>query len=208
MTIQNLLYNETHRLDLELSPAQFQVLEAYVRLLCRWGRKINLTGKPEAEAIVRRQLPDTLVLYRQLLQNPPSGPRYLDVGSGGGLPGLALAMLMPQLQSTMVECNHKKCAFMRTVCAELQRPDIVICPSRLEQMLPVEAELVSSRATWEPLEWLKRGSTMVEIGGHVVTFSNQRFPQDTDFGSMVREHVVEYQLDDGTTRIQGLFRKP
>jgi 16S rRNA (guanine527-N7)-methyltransferase len=109
---------EALRLDCALSKDNITRLAGFVGLLSRWSRRIRLTGSADASQIVTRQLADALVLSARLPAGEPA-QRCVDVGAGGGLPGMACAAVRPDVQITFVEANARKCAFLRTAAHEL-----------------------------------------------------------------------------------------
>jgi 16S rRNA (guanine527-N7)-methyltransferase len=98
-------------------------LLALVDLLVKWNRTYNLTAIRDPEAIVSHHLLDSLVLARYIRCG-----RVLDVGTGGGFPGLPLALARPQCDVTLLDSNQKKTAFLRDAIATLGiRNGAVVC---------------------------------------------------------------------------------
>ncbi len=193
---------------LVLTPAQRDGICAYLRLLQKWGQRINLTADPSPERVVSRHLPDALYLYRKMSGDLGlnSTTVYLDVGSGAGLPGLLVAVLLPGLQCTLVESIAKKCTFLRTVVHELGLSSVQVVNKRLEPGDLFQADIVSSRATWSPETWLQRAAGMLRSGGIAVVFTagELQFAPDT-FGFSLYSKSC-YRLTDGTRRVQTYLR--
>lgn len=137
---------------LVLSGAQTDRLLAYLDLLQRWNKVYNLTAVREPMAMLRQHLVDCLAvvppLRRQLAAMPPRpAPAVLDVGSGGGLPGVVLAVLEPGLRVTCVDTVAKKAGFVRQVAAELGLANLHAEHARVEALVPARPfDLVTSRA--------------------------------------------------------------
>jgi 16S rRNA (guanine527-N7)-methyltransferase len=148
------------------SPSQADQLLRFAELLVRWNEKINLTGARSAGAVVGDHYPDAFALARRL-----EGPvRVVDVGSGGGLPALPLALLRPGLTLRLCEPIGKKVAFLRTAVRELELGDRVAVEPRRGEALAAESarfDVAVSRATFEPETWLALGRRLVVPGGHV-----------------------------------------
>jgi 16S rRNA (guanine527-N7)-methyltransferase len=104
-------------LGLPLSKAQRAQLLAYVALLAKWNRTYNLTAVREPARMVTHHLLDSLAVLSHLPSH--AGLRLLDVGSGGGLPGIPLAIARPDWRVEMVDPNHKKAAFLTQAAIEL-----------------------------------------------------------------------------------------
>lgn len=96
----------------ELAPEVSTQFEAYYALLLRWNSRVNLTAIRDEEAILRRHFVESIACARAL----PEGIRtLLDFGSGGGFPGVPIAICRPELDVTLAESQGKKAAFLREV---------------------------------------------------------------------------------------------
>lgn len=133
---------------IEASETQVQQLAAYMALLQRWNGTYNLTALRQPQDMLSHHLADCLVVWaplqRRLGLRLPTA-RLLDVGSGGGLPGVVLAILCPTLQVTCVDTVGKKAAFIRQVAAELALPNLRAEHARVES-LQGRFDVVASRA--------------------------------------------------------------
>ena len=106
-----------------VSRETFLQLERYVALLLKWNPKINLIGPATEADIWSRHIADSLQLLSFI---PQSIARLADFGSGGGLPGLVIAMCRPEIQIHLVEQDQRKAAFLREASAQLQLKNTVI----------------------------------------------------------------------------------
>ena len=111
-----------------------QKLEHYLSLLRKWQRSINLVGPDTLDDAWRRHIEDST----QLADMIPAGAIVFDLGSGAGFPGLALAMIRPDLDVTLVESDTKKCTFLSTVSRETKTP-VHILNQRIESL---ESDLI------------------------------------------------------------------
>lgn len=98
--------------SLELSPGQMEGLSAHYALLRKWNRRINLTSIRDPRRIVERHFGESLFVAKHLDDRVGS---LVDVGSGGGFPGIPIAAVHPQRRVTLVESNGKKAAFLKEV---------------------------------------------------------------------------------------------
>ena len=122
-------------------------LLAYLDLLQRWNVTYNLTAVRDPEEMLTQHLVDCLAVMRPLeRQIPAGGRRILDVGSGGGLPGIVIATLRPDDQVTCIDTVGKKAAFIRQAAMELRLPNLAVEHARVEQWRSVPFNLVTSRA--------------------------------------------------------------
>lgn len=144
-------------------------LDRYLALLETWNRRINLTSVRDPDEIRRKHFDDSLAVVPHV----PAGARTLvDVGSGAGFPGAVIALARPDLRVTLVESNHKKVAFLRTLARELPLPNVIVEASRVEALRArpdfTPFDVAVSRATFPVPEWLSVGLTLVHPGGLVI----------------------------------------
>lgn len=136
-------------------------IETWLDLLRQWNQRIDLTAARSDDELYDLMLADALVLARRepaLLV--PEGASVVDVGTGAGAPGLALALLRPDLRVTLVEPLAKRVSFLRTVLGTLGRTDIVLQRERVEEVAkksPGAWDVAISRATLAPPEWVPVG---------------------------------------------------
>ena len=118
-------------LGLELTPEQRRKLLDYVALLHKWNRAYNLTAVRDPAEMVTRHVLDTLAVLPHL-----RGARWLDVGSGPGIPGLILAVMRPDWQVDTLDSNLKKTRFMRQAVRELGLNNVQVLKERVEAYQP------------------------------------------------------------------------
>lgn len=118
------------RHGIELPSDQVEWLERYCRALWQWNEKLNLTRHTDYEKFVSRDLVDSLVLARHL----EHGERVLDVGTGGGVPGIVLGICRADLTLTLTESVAKKARAVEQIVAELRLP-IDVFHRRAEDLL-------------------------------------------------------------------------
>ena len=114
MTPQATLAEGLEGLGLALPEEATRKLLAYVDLLAKWNRTYNLTAIREPERMVSHHLIDSLAVLPHL----PAGT-LVDIGAGGGLPGIPIAIANPDLHVTLNDSNHKKGVFMQQAAIEL-----------------------------------------------------------------------------------------
>ena len=140
-------------MGLDLSSAQVDALLAYMALIQKWNKVYNLTALRSSSEMLTHHLLDSLSvvlpLRAQLASMGLEQGRLLDVGSGGGLPGVVLAIVMPQWRITCVDTVAKKAAFVQQVSASLGLTNLRGLHARVES-LRVDAgegfDVVASRA--------------------------------------------------------------
>lgn len=129
-------------LGFSVLPTTASRLEQYTEMLTRWNTHINLVASSTTQALWQRHILDAL----QLLCLLPARPNLavLDIGSGGGLPGIVMACL-PLLHVKLVESDKRKAAFLQQVVSTLQLNASVV-PKRIESIAPFDADVITSRA--------------------------------------------------------------
>jgi 16S rRNA (guanine527-N7)-methyltransferase len=115
---------------LELSSYQIGQLTAYLELLLRWNKKINLTAIRDPETCITRHFAESLYLGRSVELDG----RLLDIGSGAGFPGLSLKIMFPELAVTLLEPVAKKRAFLKEVARVCETKSVEVRGERLEDM--------------------------------------------------------------------------
>lgn len=132
-------------LGLAPSAAQLTALGDYLALLQRWNATYNLTAVREPQAMVTQHLADCLAVLPLLDARCPRG-RVLDVGSGGGLPGVVLSIMQPDLEVTCVDAVGKKAAFIRQAAGQLHLPNLHAAHARVQDLRLPPFDLITSRA--------------------------------------------------------------
>lgn len=120
-------------LGVELSAQHHEQLLAYLALLIKWNKAYNLTAVRDPNEMVSRHLLDSLSVVPFVTE---AGDNWLDVGSGGGMPGIPLAILFPERQFTLLDSNGKKTRFLTQVKLELKLANLQVIHSRVEAFTP------------------------------------------------------------------------
>jgi 16S rRNA (guanine527-N7)-methyltransferase len=166
------LAGPARELGVEIDGSELELLARYAGLVLDWGSRINLTGARTPEALADEHLADALALLPHL---PGGAFRFVDVGSGAGLPGLVLAIVRRAASGVLLEPIRKKHAFLAHAARELGLVGRVEARAeRLEAHLAGGAgasyDVAISRATWPAANWLVRGRPLVRPGGRVYGF--------------------------------------
>lgn len=148
-------------LDLELDrDAQARLLQ-HLALLEKWNRVHNLTAIRDKAKALSVHLLDSLAVAPFV-----TGKRLLDAGSGGGFPGIPIAVARPDVQVTLLDSNHKKCAFLNQAIAELGLKNVGVVCERVESWRPAERlDFIVSRALAEIAEVIALAGHLLAPGG-------------------------------------------
>ena len=148
-------------LGLDLSASARTKLLAYLALLYKWNRTYSLTALRDESKAVSHHLIDSLAI----LPFVPPG-KLLDVGSGGGMPGIPLAIARPELAVTLLDSNSKKTAFLQQAAIELSLPNITVHCGRVEQYHLVSGfAAITSRAFAELADFVGLSAHLLAPGG-------------------------------------------
>jgi 16S rRNA (guanine527-N7)-methyltransferase len=132
-------------LGLALDAHQQAQLAAYLALLEKWNKTYNLTAIRDPARMVTHHVLDALAVLPHLPSTPSL--RVLDVGSGGGVPGIPIAIARPDWRIAMVDPNHKKAAFLTQATIELRLPNAIAHATRVEDLRnEAPFDIVISRA--------------------------------------------------------------
>ena len=123
-------------LGLELTPQQLDLFERYADLLLTSGRQAGVTSVSRREEVERRHFLESLALAAALLRagilDRSAEPAVLDLGAGGGLPGLPIKILLPQIKLTLLDASARKSAFLREVAGAADLDGVEVVTARAE----------------------------------------------------------------------------
>jgi len=160
--MRDTLENAARELGLELSATQIDQLLAYLALLQKWNKVYNLTAVRDPAQMLSHHLVDSLSVIAPLKRHGAPA-RLMDVGAGGGLPGVVIAICCPGTDVSCVDAVAKKATFIQQVAAELKLPNLHGVHSRVEQLSTPPFGVITSRA----------------------------FASLVDFTSLTRQHLAE-----------------
>lgn len=148
---QQQLSNGLQALQLDADAAMLERLQGYVELVRKWNKAINLVSRQDVERFVSRHLLDSLSIA-QLVAAQTNTKQVLDIGTGGGLPGIPLAIVLPQLHFTLADRSDKKIRFLSQVVRrlELANVDPIATDVALLKQQPARYDVVVSRAVAPP----------------------------------------------------------
>ena len=130
------LIEGAQQLGVILTEQQQQQLLQYLGLLIKWNKAYNLTAVRNPDEMVSRHLHDSLSVVQYVEQY---GNDWLDVGSGGGMPGVPLAIIFPERKFTLLDSNGKKTRFLTQVKLELKLDNLEVIHNRVEAFTPARA---------------------------------------------------------------------
>lgn len=166
---QDVLTPGLRALGLQLSGEQVSLLLDYLALLQKWNKVYNLTAVRDPAEMMTHHLLDSLAAIGPLLRQTGGQPvKLLDVGSGGGLPGVVIAITCPQIDVTCVDTVGKKAAFIQQAAAALKLPNLRGVHARVESLKAEEGagfDVVCSRAFASLVDFTAWSSLALKPGG-------------------------------------------
>lgn len=130
-SLDTLLNNGLNEMGLGLPPEVREKLLAFVALLEKWNKVYNLTAVREPERMLTHHILDSLAILPYV-----KGPRVLDIGSGAGLPGMVLALALPEVEFVLLDSSAKKTRFMLQAAGELGLRNVRVVSARVEAYQP------------------------------------------------------------------------
>ena len=147
-------------MSLDLSGEQQDKLLAYVEMLKKWNKTYNLTALRDESQIISHHLLDSLTLPPYL----EGAQTMLDVGSGGGQPGIPAAVCRPDLQITLLDANTKKTSFLQQAAIELELKNVRVVSGRVEAVQGLRADVITSRAFAELADFVNWTAHLLQDG--------------------------------------------
>ena len=153
-------------LGLALQPEQLDQLVRYADLLTRWNRVHNLTAVEPGQTLTHHLLDALSIVPTLAVRAHSAAPlRVLDVGAGGGLPGLPLAIALPSAHVTLLDKVEKKVAFLRQAKLELRLPNVDVVHARVEQLRAPPFDVILARAFATLLELVRLSRPLLASDG-------------------------------------------
>jgi 16S rRNA (guanine527-N7)-methyltransferase len=165
VVIADVLKQGIKDLKLELNDGQVEKLLDYLALLNKWNSVYNLTSVRDPMQMVTLHVLDSLAAVPAFV----GATNVLDVGAGGGLPGMVLAISRPDMKVSMIDTVHKKTAFLNQVKAELELGNVTVYTKRVEQLeVKTKFDVITSRAFADLSDFVNWSGHVLAEGGQFI----------------------------------------
>lgn len=176
-------------------------LLSFIHLLEKWNKTYNITAIRDLEQMVVLHVIDSAAVYRYL-----SGNSIVDVGTGGGIPGIIFAIINPQLKVTLLDSNQKKTRFLRYAKRQLNIDNITVVCDRVEKFQPKTLfDVVISRAFTEVGNYLRLAGHLCRHNGHVLAMKGPRIESEENVAEigfeMTRDLDISVPFLDAKRRL-------
>ncbi len=166
---------------MNIAPLFAKKMSRHAFELQKWNRKINLTAVTKTREMIEKHYIDSLV-HLDLI---PKGARVLDIGSGGGFPGLPVKICRPDLDMTMMDASLKKVNFLKHVIRTLNLEQAQAVHARAEQFLEENIEMtqfdiVMSRAFSSLESFIDKGLPYLSVSGYLLAFKSRKGTEEIE----------------------------
>src|SRR5476649_97740 len=160
-----ILHEGIAALNLNLSAEQSEKLLDYLALLAKWNSVYHLTSVRDPMQMLTLHVLDSLAAIPAFAD----AQNVLDVGAGGGLPGMVLAISRPDMKVSMIDTVHKKTAFLNQVKAELELSNVTVYTKRVEQLeVKTKFDVITSRAFADLSDFVNWSGHLLAEGGRFI----------------------------------------
>lgn len=163
--VADVLKQGIKQLPLALDEGQVEKLLDYLALLNKWNSVYNLTSVRDPLEMVKLHLLDSLTAVPAF----KDAANVLDVGAGGGLPGMVLAISRPDMKVSMIDTVHKKTAFLNQVKAELGLSNVTVYTRKVQELeVKTKFDVITSRAFADLSDFVNWSGHLLQEGGQFI----------------------------------------
>jgi 16S rRNA (guanine527-N7)-methyltransferase len=171
----NFLIDQAKTIGINFNRTQNRLFSTHATELIKWNRRINLTTITDPIEVASNHFLDSLIPARFI---PPHATLLLDIGSGGGFPGIPLKVLLPELSVTLIDASRKKVSFLKHVIRTLKLADIEAHHIRAEDLADHPSninrfDVIVSRALTSLEFFVRLSLPLLDCGGQIIALKGQ-----------------------------------
>ena len=198
----NLFYCQTARLEIGITAISIEKISGFISELLSWNQKINLTSITDPEEVEEKHIIDSLIPAKYI----PENSSLLDLGTGGGFPGVPLKIFMPTLSVTLVDSVRKKVNFLKYVIGMLKLENITAHQLRVEDLanhpdFTGRFDVVISRAFTALDRFLQMAEPLVKSDGVIIAMKGREVDKEI---RALKKHQTEpdvYKINNRPFRL-------
>ncbi len=192
-------------LGIEFEPGDLERLGRFLKLLLEANTHFNLTAITDPDEAWMRHIYDGLTLVPHFVS--AEATKVLDIGSGGGVPGIPLAIVLPSVQFTLLESTGKKATYLRETVERLELGNVTVINDRAEAIgatkdLRERYDIVTARAVGKLNVLLELTVPFAKVGGHVLAIKGER-AADEIIEAKQALHVLHCAVVDASRTLTG-----
>lgn len=175
--LAQVLANGINELELDLNQQQQEQLLGYLALLFKWNAVYNLTSVRDPMQMMTHHILDSLAAVPSFA----GAANVLDVGAGGGLPGMVLAISRPDMKVSMIDTVHKKTAFLTQVKAELELANVTVYTKKVQELeVAAKFDVITSRAFADLSDFVNWSGHLLAEGGQFIALKGTAPPEEQE----------------------------
>jgi 16S rRNA (guanine527-N7)-methyltransferase len=175
--LSKVLADGIKELSLDLDEQRHEQLLDYLALLFKWNSVYNLTSVRDPMQMVTHHLLDSLAAVPAF----DGASNVLDVGAGGGLPGIVLAIARPDMKVSLIDTVHKKTAFLKQVKAELELANVTVYTAKVQEVqVPRQFDVITSRAFADLSDFVNWSGQLLAEGGKFIALKGVAPPDEQE----------------------------
>ncbi len=185
--------------DIRLTEKQLELMQTFAAELVAWNQKVNLTAITDPVEVIEKHLIDSLIPAHHLRE----GASVLDIGTGGGLPGIPLRIFMPSLKMTLIDGSRKKISFVNYIIRQLGLVDAEARHTRAEKLAEINTfrqayDAIICRAVMSIKQFVALGTPFLKKDGIMIAMKGPEFSEElsefTGGASSKAVHIIPYHL--------------
>ena len=180
--------------NIELDDVTLEKLNAWHKLFLNYNSHTNLMSANDTKVLFEKHVFDSLAILKWGEFNPNKKQKILDAGTGGGFPSVILALFFPELEIVANDSRMKKINFIIDLKAELDIKNLKISYARVEDLEPLNCDIVISRAVGSIKNVLRLTKKHIKEGGYFVIYKSKNLQKELDEIKEINTKIITYNL--------------